>query len=179
MKSDKTKRLVFASVFLALGIILPQMFMRNPVLGQTFLPMHFPVLLCGLICGWKYGAMCGAVVPLLCSILFAKPPLYPVAIAMCFELCAYGIIAGVLYKKLNINIFISLISAMVGGRIVLGVANVFLYGMKDNPYNFEMFITGAFVKALPGIIIQIIVIPALVIALEKAGLINKRSERHG
>lgn len=177
MKKINTKDLVFAALFLAIGIVLPQTFARNPEIGQMLLPMHFTVLLCGLICGARYGAMCGALTPLLSSLFIGKPPLMPIGLAMSFELCAYGLIIALIYSKRNV--YISLIGAMIGGRIVYGVASAILFGVKEIPYGFEAFIVGSVVKPLPGIIAQIILIPVVIIALTKAGLITRKRAANG
>lgn len=178
MKQNSVKNLAFSALCLALAILLPQAFMRDPSLGQMFLPMHLPVLLCGLICGWQYGGVCGAAVPVLCSLLFSKPPLYPMAVAMMFELCAYGVVSGLLYKKRNV--YLSLAGAMLAGRAVYGVANWILLASAGKSYTLGVFVTGAFVKGLPGIIVQFAVIPLLVFALAKAGLITgKKNKAYG
>ncbi|MDF2566977.1 MAG: transporter component [Oscillospiraceae bacterium] len=167
---NQTKNLVFAAIFLALAIVVP---MLGHFDGQVFLPMHIPVLLCGFVCGWKYGGACGLIAPLVSAFITGMPPLFPMAICMMFELCAYGILSAILYKKLNI--YDSLIGAMIGGRIVGGIASAVLMGAAGIPYGFEAFIAGAFVTALPGIIIQLIFIPVIVLVLQKAGFVKKRT----
>lgn len=177
MKKINTKELVFAALFLALGIALPQLFARNPEIGQIALPMHFTVMLCGLICGAKYGGMCGALTPLLSSFFIGKPPLIPIGIPMIFELCTYGIIIALIYSKRNV--YISLIGAMIGGRIVYGIASAIVFGVKGIPYGFEAFIIASVVKPLPGIIAQIIIIPVVMIALTKSGIITRKEAANG
>ena len=177
MIKSQTKNLVLAGMLLALGIVLPQFVKMFPPLfgsnaGSVILPMHIPVLLCGLICGWKYGLVCGALTPFLCSIMTGMPPLFPFATGMMFELAAYAVIAGVLYKNLKQNIFVSLVAAMIGGRIVLGIANTIFFNMKGIPYGFEAFITSAFITALPGIIIQLLLIPTIILSLRKSSYAN-------
>lgn len=162
------KNLVIASVLTAIGIMLPSVFHMFSISGMIFLPMHFPVLLCGLVCGWRYGGICGVIVPLMCSLLTGMPVLYPTAIAMALELCAYGVIGGIMRDKFNI--YASLITAMIGGRIINGIANAVLLGLLGNGYALKTFVMGAFVTPIPGIIVQIIVIPSLAFALYKARL---------
>ena len=162
-------------MFLALGLVLPFLTMQIPQFGSMLLPMHLPVLLCGFVCGWPYGLLVGVITPLLRSALFAMPPLYPVAIAMAFELATYGILAGLLYKllpKKTLNIYISLILAMLGGGIVWGVVQTVLLGFGGNAFTWQAFIGGAFATALPGIILQLVLIPILVMALKRAKLIS-------
>ncbi len=171
MKKTQITKLVYTAICIALGLLLP---MVNKVpgvnLGAILLPMHIPVLLAGFLCGIPYATFCGFILPLLNFALTGRPMLYPVGIAMMFELGAYGCITAVLYKLTKGKIYISLIGGMLGGRIVLGIANTILFGLKGNPYGLSVFLTSAFVNALPGIAIQLIVIPAIIYALKKAKL---------
>ena len=109
------------------------------------------------------------------SLIFTMPPMFPVALAMAFELAAYGVLCGILYRllpKKTINIYISLIGAMIGGRIVWAIASYILFAIAGNSFTWEIFAAQAFVNAVPGIILQIVLIPALVIALKKANIIK-------
>ncbi len=173
MKKTMTVNLTGTALCIALGLVLPTFFHMFGA-GTTFLPMHIPVLLCGLIFGWQYGAVCGFIVPLLSSIATGMPPIFPVATAMMFELCAYGALTGLFYQKFKWNVYPALICAMLGGRIVSGAANAVFMNMASKPYGFAAFISGSFAQALPGILIQIILIPVLVIALEKAKIIVRQ-----
>lgn len=119
------------------------------------------------------GLACGVVTPLLSSVITGMPPIFPTAIAMMFELAAYGALTGFIYRKLNLNLYLSLIISMLGGRVVSGIASMILYGVAGSEYGLQIFLTGAFVTALPGIILQIVVVPVLVMALEKAKVIEK------
>ena len=121
------RKLTATALCLALGMVLPSLFHMLGA-GQVFLPMHIPVLLCGLLCGWPYGAFCGLVLPLLSS-LTGMPPLYPTAIAMMFELCAYGAFTGLFHKKLRWNVYPAMVLAMLIGRAVSGCANAILLGV--------------------------------------------------
>ena len=172
MKQFSIKNLILAALFLALGILLPMPF-HVVGAGSAFLPMHIPVLLCGLICGWQYGALCGFIVPLLSSLFTGMPPIFPTAPAMMLELCAYGVMTGLLYRRAKQNIYVSLIGSMLAGRVVSGLANAVFMGMAGKAYGFSMFLTGAFVTALPGIVIQLIAVPLIVMALEKAHVLEK------
>ena len=166
MKKTSTQKTVLAGLFTALGLILPIAFHTFSISGSIFLPMHIPVLLTGLVCGWNYGLIAGIIVPILSSIMTGMPPIYPVAIAMAFELATYGTVIGLVSKKTNA--FISLVVAMLSGRAVLGIANVVLLGMTGKNYALSMFISGAFVTALPGIIIQLILVPSIYGLLQKS-----------
>ncbi|HEX3037404.1 MAG TPA: ECF transporter S component [Oscillospiraceae bacterium] len=176
MKKSMTVNLTGTALCIALGLVLP-MFFHMFGAGPTFLPMHIPVLLCGLLFGWQYGAICGIIVPLLSSILTGMPPIFPTAPAMMLELCAYGILAAIFYKNFRWNVYPSLICAMIGGRIVSGAANAVFINMASKPYGFAAFLSAAFVKAVPGIVIQIVLIPVLVLALEKARIISRQKVR--
>lgn len=170
-----TKKIVLSALFMALGIILPFFTGQIPQVGSMLLPMHIPVLLCGFICGWQYGLAVGAVTPLLRSALFGMPPMMPTAAAMAFELAVYGAVTGILYNKLpkkNGNIYVSLLGAMLAGRVVWGIVCIPLYGIGGNAFSFQMFLAGAFINAVPGILLQIVLIPAIMMALKKAKVLN-------
>ena len=160
---------------MALGIVLPFFTGQIPQIGNMLLPMHIPVLLCGFICGWQYGLAVGFVTPLLRSMIFGMPVMMPSAIGMAFELAAYGFVTGFLYRKLpkkNYTVYISLLGAMIIGRIVWGMVSVVLYGIQGNSFSVQIFLSGALLNAIPGIILQIILIPAIMIALNKAGVLR-------
>ncbi len=167
--------LAVSAMLLALGLVLPFFTGQIPQVGAMLLPMHIPTLLCGLICGWKYGAAVGLVMPLLRSVLFGAPPMYPKAIAMAFELAAYGGVAGFLYGRSKwrclIALYRSLLTAMVAGRLVWGAAKVCLLGLGESGFTWEMFLAGALLNAIPGIVLQLILIPAIMVALNRTGLV--------
>ncbi len=167
------KNLAFAAMFLALCIVLPLVTGGIPQIGKALAPMHIPVLVCGFICGWQYGAAVGFVAPLMRSVIFNVPVMYPTAIAMAFELSVYGFLSGILYKlfpKKNLYLFPALIISMLGGRIVWGISRYIIAGLSGSHFDFSLFIAGAFTQAIPGIICQIILVPLIVISLKK---INK------
>ena len=164
--------MVLAALFLAIGFILPFFTFNVPGFGGIWLPMHIPVLLCGLILGPKYGFLVGLLLPFTRSFIVGHPPLFPTATVMTFELAAYGLAAGLLYNKLPKTVpflYASLIGAMLFGRVVWAAARVVVFNLNDVPFSFEIFLTSGFVTALPGIILQIVLIPILIIALKKAG----------
>ena len=168
----KIKKLVLAALFLAIGYVMPFLTGQIPEIGNMLLPMHIPVLICGFICGWKYGLLVGFLVPLLRSFTLGMPPIMT-AIGMAFELAVYGAVTGFLYKKLpkaKISIYVSLIMAMIFGRVVWGAISVVIYGLGGNPFSWQMFVGGALLNAIPGIILQIVLVPVLVMALEKTGV---------
>ncbi|RKD22183.1 Protein of unknown function [Caminicella sporogenes DSM 14501] len=164
---SKTNELVKASLFLSLGLILPYAFHATGMAGPIFLPMHIPVLLCGFVLGERYGVMIGFITPFLNSFLTGMPPLYPVAISMGFELATYGFITGYLYKNKRVNVYISLIIAMIIGRFISGIANYLLLTLGGKVFVFKMFLMSAFIKSIWGILIQIVFIPIIIKAIEK------------
>ena len=169
----KLLKLAFAGVFLALAYVMPFLTGQIPEIGSRLCPMHIPVLLCGFICGAPYGLVVGLVAPLLRSATLGMPILFPSAIAMAFELAMYGLIAGLLYKYLPKKkqfIYASLLGAMVAGRIVWGAVMFCITGFDKANFGLTAFWSGAVVNAVPGIIAQIIIIPALIIVLEKSKL---------
>lgn len=176
MTRTSTKKLVLAGLFLALGLVLPFVTAQIPSIGSKLLPMHIPVLLAGFACGAPYGLIIGFITPLLRSILFGMPPLFPTATAMAFELAAYGLLTGLfasLLPKKNLFIYPNLILSMVLGRVIWGIVSMILYGINGTSFTWKIFITGAFINALPGILIQLVLIPIIVVALRKGRLIDR------
>ena len=180
---NKVHKLTLSAMFLAIAVILPFFFAQIPAFGQMLLPMHFPIFLCGMICGPAYGAAIGIIAPLLRSVLFGMPPMFPTAIAMCCELCTYGLISGLLYGRLNPkslkNVYVSLIGAMLAGRLVWGVVMILLLSVQGNSFTFKAFIYGAFLTAIPGIIIQLIIIPFIMAMLDHTGQITYQKKKEG
>ncbi|WP_129723848.1 ECF transporter S component [Xylanivirga thermophila] len=164
---NKTSNLVKASFFLALGIIIPYIFHLAGIGGSILLPMHIPVLLCGFLLGTRYGLIVGFITPFLNSLLTGMPPIYPMALAMAFELATYGAISGYTYKSKHLNVYLSLIIAMLAGRAVYGIVNYILLATKGEEFLFKAFLVSSFVKPIWGIIIQIAIIPFIVKMLEK------------
>lgn len=166
------KRLVLTALFIAMGMVLPSIFHMFGA-GAVLLPMHLPVLICGFVCGAPYGAACGLLLPLLSSVFTGMPPLFPTAPAMALELCCYGALTGLFFRRLNWKLYPALVAAMLAGRMVSGLANTLFMGMAGKPYGFEAFISAAFVVSLPGILLQLLLVPAIVAVLVKANLITR------
>lgn len=165
------QKLTLSAVFLALGIVLPFLTGQIPTIGNMLLPMHIPVLLCGFVCGWKWGLVTGFVLPIMRSALFSMPPMMPVAMAMAFEMATYGAVTGFLYEKLSksmISVYTSLIAAMAAGRLIWGAVSILLYGMIGKIFGWQIFLGGAVLNAVPGIILQLILIPAVILTLKRA-----------
>lgn len=173
MTNKKTKYLVLSALLLALGQVLPFITGQIPEIGKMLSPMHIPVLLCGFTCGPIYGALVGFICPLLRSVLFGMPKMFPNAVAMAFELLTYGVASGYFYSKLKdknvVGIYACLIGAMLLGRVVWGVVEVILLG---SAFTWQLFMAGAFLNAIPGIILHLVLIPILVVSLQKAHLMD-------
>lgn len=170
----KTKNIILAALFLALGMTLPLVTMQIKEIGDSLLPMHFVIMLCGLICGPQYGLICGFLLPFLRSAIFGMPPLYPNAIWMSAELLTYGFVVGYLYKNFFKKqiwwLYLCLIISMLSGRIVWGITKTLLLTASGNAFTFGAFLTGGFLDAVPGIIIQLVLIPIIIT------IINERSK---
>ncbi len=173
---EHIRNLTLSAMFMALGLVLPLLTGQIKQIGSMLLPMHIPVLLCGLICGWPYGLVVGFITPLLRGFIFGMPVFYPSGIAMAFELATYGAVIGFLYSHSRWQCIIALyrcmIIAMLAGRAVWGVAEVILLGIKQNTFTFQAFIAGAFLNAIPGIILQLVLIPTVMVALNRTGLVR-------
>ncbi len=180
-RKDNLMKLILAAMFLAIGLLLPFLTGQIRQIGNMLLPMHIPVILCGLICGWQYGLGVGFVLPLLRCAMFGMPTLFPTAVSMSFELAAYGFTVGFLYFrsrwKCVIALYRCMIIAMLTGRVVWGAVQVLLLGLDGNGFTLEMFIAGAFLNAVPGIILQLILIPAVMVALNRTGLVRFSDNR--
>ena len=174
---NNLKKLTLSAVLLSTGFILPMLTMQIKEIGDTLLPMHIPVMLCGLLCGWQYGAVVGFILPFLRSFVFSMPPIYPNAIWMAAELATYGLVIGIMFslvpKKNIFGIYVSLITAMLSGRVVWGIAKSLLLGIGTNGFTFKAFLIGGFIDSLLGIILQLIIIPLLTVVISK---INRREE---
>ena len=170
IRSEHLKKLVTSSLFLALALVMPFMTGQIPEIGSMLCPMHVPVLLCGFICGWGWGLAVGAVAPILRSLLFFMPPMYPAAVCMAFELAAYGAVSGIARKylpKKKIYVYPTLIAAMLAGRAVWGIARFITSGLDASKFGFSAFIAGAFTTALPGIVLQLVLIPPIVMLYDR------------
>ena len=171
------KKLTYGAMFLALGIVLPSITSGIPEIGRALLPMHFPVFFAGLLLGPLYGLLLGILTPLLRSFLFGMPPMLPIALAMAFELGTYGFVIGCLYSRFTEKnwktTLYSLLVSMLSGRIVWGIVDFFLLGLLGKSLTFSMFLSAVFLSSLPGILLQLILIPLLMERLEKRNALQK------
>ena len=170
---NNTRKLVLTALFIAIGVILPQAFHAVPNAGSIFLPMHIPVLIAGFAVGPLYGTLCGVLTPILSHLIFGMPPA-PMLPQMICELASYGFLTGLLNRIVRndnalIKNYIVLIGAMLGGRLVYGLLNALVF--RAGSYSLQAWISAALVTALPGIAIQLVLIPILVDRLKKAKLI--------
>jgi niacin transporter len=171
MTVSKSRRLTWIAVFVALGVLLPMVFhmVGGPGLGRVFLPMHLPVLLAGFLLGGGPGMLVGAVTPLFSSVLTGMPPLMPpVAQMMVWELAIYGLLAGVSYRRLSMGVYPSLLTALVGGRLVYGLMGWLVLPVFGFTRIRPLFpITTGVVTGAPGLVIQLLLVPAVVYLVER------------
>ena len=173
MRKPTTRHLTLSALCLALGLVLPLFFGQNRQLGNMFAPMHLPALLTGFIVPWPYALATGFIMPLTRTLFFGMPPLVPTAIAMAFELGAYALVTALAYNhfpKRPPYLYLSLAIAMVIGRIAWALARYCLFLIiGGNPFTLAIFWTEGFAVALPGICVQLLLIPFIVLSLKKAG----------
>jgi len=169
-KTLDIRKLTLSAMFLAIAFVLPFFTGQLPQIGSMLCPMHIPVLLCGFFCGAPWGFLVGFIAPILRSMVLGMPPMFPVAICMAFELATYGFVAGFLHKRLPKKkwfVYISLLCSMILGRVVWGIMMFACMGFDTSAFGWTAFISGAITTAIPGILLQIILIPIIVITLEK------------
>ena len=175
MKLSYTKRIILAAVCVALCVVLPMAFHSFPGGGNIFLPMHIPVLLCGMMCSWPYGLICGLLGPALSSLLTSMPPAAFLP-SMMVECATYGAVAGLMMrfvrtKKTYLDLYISMVTAMVAGRFVAGVVKALILAPGTPMF---AWVTTSLVEGLPGIAIQLVLLPTVVYALMRAKLLPRR-----
>ena len=162
-------------------MVLPVLTSGIPEIGKALLPMHFPVLFSGLLLGPLYGLLLGILIPLLRSALFGMPPIFPTALAMAFELGTYGFVIGFLYSRFTEKswkaVLFSLIVAMLSGRAVWGAVDFLLLGILGKSLTLSMFFSAVFLSSVPGILLQLFLIPLLMERLEKAKAVHLTENR--
>jgi uncharacterized membrane protein len=176
-KQAQLLNLALSAMFLAFAFVMPFLTGQIPQIGKMLCPMHIPVILCGYVCGGPWGLAVGFIAPLLRSFVLGMPAMYPNAFAMAFELAAYGFMSGILYRtfpKKKGYIYCSLVISMLAGRLVWGAVQFLCMELDSSKFGFEAFWLGAVVNALPGIVLQIVLIPVIVMLLEKTKIISKR-----
>ena len=173
-KTPNIRKMIITAMCIALCVVLPMAVHAIPNAGSIFSPMHIPVLLCALICGWHYGLFCGLAGPFLASLITGMPPMAYLP-SMLVELAVYGLVTGLMIqvirtKKIYVNLYASLIIGMIVGRLVAGLAQAAVF--SGGGYTMTMWVTSYFITAWPAIVIQLAVLPTLVYALQKARLIS-------
>ena len=183
MSSLQVRKMTYAALYLAIAMVLPFITGQIPEIGSMLCPMHIPALLCGFMCGWPWGIAVGFTAPLLRSVVFGMPAMFPGAVAMAFELAVYGGTAGILYRVLRGKkraVYAVLAISMIAGRIVWGIVRGILAGLSGNSFTWAMFIAGAVTNAIPGIIMHLALVPVLVMLMDRAGLaLNKPAASAG
>ena len=176
MKMSQVKKIVIVAVCAALAIVLPMAFHSIPNAGKVWLPMHIPVLLCGIVTGPVGGLAAGVLGPVLSSVLTGMPPA-PILPSMTCELAVYGLVAGLLSSKVRTgrlvaDLYVALGGAMVAGRLVGGLLQALIFSAGS--YSFGAWFAGYFTMSVPGIVLQLVVIVPIAVALERAGLVPAR-----
>ena len=169
-QKNEIKKITLSAFFLTLAFVMPFLTGQIPQVGSMLCPMHIPVLLCGFFCGAPWGIAVGLIAPILRSFTLGMPVMFPMAFCMALELATYGFMAGWLYYKLpkkRENVYVSLLSAMVIGRLVWGIVMFCCMGFDVSKFGLRAFLAGAIFNAAPGIVLQVVLIPVLVITLEK------------
>ena len=167
---------ILTALCVALCVVLPMTLHAIPKGGVLFSPMHLPVLLCGLVCGAPFGLVCGILGPLVSSLLTGMP-VFGYMPVMMIELGLYGLISGLVMQflrsgKLVVDLYAALVIAMLGGRVITGILRALIFA--GGSYSWSAWAAGYFVSCLPGIIIQLILIPIIYVALERAHLLPVR-----
>ena len=169
------RKMILAALFLALAYIMPFLTGQIPQIGSMLCLMHIPILLCGFFCGWPWGLVVGLIAPLFRSLTMGMPPMFPTAVCMAFELAAYGAVSGLMHKilpKKKPYVYCSLITAMIVGRMVWGGAMLICMGVQGNGFTGSAFLAGAVLNAIPGIAVQIVLIPILVMLLDRPNILK-------
>ena len=173
------RKIVITAMLIAVGVVLPLAFHSIPRAGSILLPMHIPVLLAGLICGPFFGLVSGLITPLLSSITTGMPPAGFVVYSMMIELSIYGLVAGIAMRLIHtgrssFDLYISLGAALIVGRVVAGIAQALVFFSGEGGYTIMLWVTSYFVTSLPGLVIQILFVPSMVMALERERIIPMR-----
>ena len=174
------KKISLGAMCIALCCVLPIAF-HTVGLGSILSPMHIPVLLCGIVCGGGWGALCGILGPVLSCLITGMPgPM--MLFRMVPELLVYGLAAGLAMKYIRTgsaaaDTYWSLGIAMIAGRIAGGIASAIFYTVTSGVYSIALWATSYLVESVPGIIAHLILVPLLAFTLEKARVIPARYQK--
>ena len=170
----RIRKMTYAALCMAIAMVLPLITGQIPEIGAMLCPMHIPALLCGFMCGWPWGFAVGLIAPVLRSAVFGMPVMFPTAAAMAFEMAVYGAVSGALYRMLPKKkwaVYATLLAAMIAGRLVWGLAQLAIAGLTRSRFTAAAFLAGAVTTAVPGIIMHIVLIPVLVMVMEREELV--------
>ena len=179
MLKTKTQKLTLTGMLMAVGILLPFATSHGLGLaGTVLLPMHIPVFLCGLLCGPLYGAVCGLLLPLLNSVLTGMPALYPMLPIMTAELLVYGAVSGATYHKtplsrVKFGVYPAMLIAMACGRVAYGL--IFQLLLIISGQLKALSVWAAIATGLPGIVVQLLLVPAIVLAIRRYQRVGGRA----
>ena len=174
-RHNLTLRMIISALMLALAYVFPFLTGQLSEIGAMLCPMHIPVLLCGFICGWQWGLTVGFLAPLLRGLTLGMPPIFPTALCMAFELATYGAVSGIMHRLLPRKrgyLYLSLLISMILGRLVWGFAMFVFLGVSGETFTLSAFLAGAITNAIPGIIVQIIIVPITVMLTESKKIIK-------
>lgn len=167
LKYTDIRSYVFTVVFVALSVATPWVFHQFHLAGPTFLPMHIFVLIAGLLFGWRAGLVVGLFTPLI-SYLVSGMPVARILPQIVIELCAYGLVAGILREKFNLRAVWSLLGAMIAGRLALLIGVVVMYfalggfysplGAEASPF---LSVWSSIKQGWPGMVVQLALIPPI------------------
>lgn len=169
-------KLAFSGMCLALCLLLPFLTANSRELGNILCLMHIPVFLCGIICGWQYGVTVGMSAPLIRCVLFGMPPFPTVAVPMAAELAVYGLLTGILYRMLSgkmSRLYLNLVVSMLVGRLISVLVKYALYALDKTDFSLSVVLKLNFITTLPGVALQLLLIPTVIYALQKQGVIHR------
>jgi hypothetical protein len=175
---SRARELSLGGLFIALGIILPMAFhaIGGGKIGSVFLPMYLPVLACAMLVSPPIAAAVALLTPTLSSALTGMPPILPYLPVMAAELVVMATLASLLHRRLKLHALPTVVLALLSGRVVLGLMAAVLVaalpaGMQqslpDVMHQPVAWVIAATATALPGLILQIIAVPAVVAIVEK------------
>jgi hypothetical protein len=157
MDRSELRQIPLAALFAALGVVLPPIF-HVFGLGSTFLPMFLPVMLGSMLLSWKFALVLAIFAPLTSWLLTGMPPLVPPILPlMLAELVLLALICSVLHVHLQRSVWFTLLIAIIADRLLLFFMVTFAASwLSLDPAVFSIALV---VSGLPGIVLQLLVIP--------------------
>lgn len=183
LQSFNTLNTVTTAMLCAVAVILASSmhaFMEMGV-ANLFSPMHFPILLVGILCGPIYGVIGGAITPIINYLTSGGTFNVQRMVPMMVELAAYGLMTGLLRKVFLKNHVTSkffativLVIAMVVGRALHAIVKTFIVSNGQTFFAaLWTYFLADFTGTWAGIITQLILIPAILYALLRGGILIK------